>query len=64
MIKIVKVNKQVCIGCGLCAVINPSVFKMGKDGKSTTIKEVSVLDKKTKEAMNSCPVKAIMFEKK
>jgi ferredoxin len=62
MVKKVIVDQKLCIGCGLCAVINPKIFKMGKNGKSMVMKEISVLDSKTKEAISSCPVKAITFK--
>ena len=32
MAKKVSVNKDVCIGCGLCSSTTPSVFEMDDDG--------------------------------
>jgi len=51
------INKEKCIGCGLCASICGSVFKMDDDGKA----EVKTSEKSpcVKEAIDSCPVDAI-----
>lgn len=57
----VKVNKEKCIGCGLCTTICPEVFELGDDGKSN-VKEGADLEKNKdciKEAKESCPVGAI-----
>ena len=57
------IDKEMCIGCGLCASICPEVFEMGDDGKA------KVIEKSTKstlnavqEAVDSCPVSAISEE--
>ena len=52
----VKVDKNKCIGCGLCASICPQVFEM-KEGKAL-VKEAKDLPC-VKEAIESCPVEAI-----
>jgi ferredoxin len=52
----VKVDKDKCIGCGLCESIAPKVFEI-KDGKARVKKDI--LDSKTKDAIDSCPVEAI-----
>jgi ferredoxin len=56
MVKIV-VDKDKCIGCGLCTTICPEVFAMGKDGKAfaNAQKDIPCV----KEALESCPVSAI-----
>lgn len=53
----VKVDKNTCIGCGLCASLCPEVFEMQKDGKAG----VKVQKKLpcVKDAIESCPVNAI-----
>ena len=53
----VKINKDKCIGCGLCASTCPRVFKMGSDGKAA-VKAQKKLPC-VKEAIENCPVNAI-----
>jgi ferredoxin len=53
----VKVDKNKCVGCGLCAGLCPETFHLDMDGKSEVIS-----DKDTpcaKEAAAQCPVNAI-----
>ena len=57
-----RVNKDLCIGCGLCETIYPEVFKLGEDSK-TEIVGVCEDEKKCQEAIDSCPVVAISWEK-
>jgi ferredoxin len=63
-IKDLKVNKELCIGCGLCASICKEVFKLDKDGKSGVVEGVDY-DKHADhidQAAASCPVAAITFK--
>jgi len=53
----IKVDKNKCIGCGLCASICPGVFVLGKDGKSSVKNKWK--GECYKEAAESCPVQAI-----
>ncbi len=58
----VKVNPDVCIGCGACHAIAPDVFDINDDGVAealTTedVKEEFVED--AKDAKEGCPVGAI-----
>jgi len=56
----VKVNKEKCIGCGLCVSVCPDVFELGDDGKSQVKKGASCEGKDCcKEAAEGCPVDAI-----
>ncbi len=58
------VNKDLCIGCGLCPSICPEVFSMDDDGLAVAIDEEldeSVIDS-AKEAEESCPVDAITVD--
>ena len=58
------VDKETCIGCGLCPNICPAVFDMDDDGKAVAQKEEltdSVVGK-AKEAEDGCPVDAIKVE--
>ena len=46
--KATKVDKDLCIGCGLCCGICDEVFRMNEQGKA--------------EAYQPCPVSAIAWE--
>ena len=58
------VDKDTCIGCGLCVGICPEIFEMDVDGKA------QALDKKitdgfmesAKDAEMQCPTSAIKVE--
>ena len=50
------VDKDTCIGCGLCVSICPNAFRM-EDGLSHCCAEGE--DGAVKEAIASCPVNAI-----
>jgi len=58
------VDKETCIGCGLCPSICSEVFFMDDDGKADAIdKDVpSEYEDETKDAEASCPVNAISIE--
>lgn len=53
----IKVDKELCIGCGTCAALCPAVFKMNEDGKPDIIAEEE--NECAKNAAESCPVQAI-----
>lgn len=56
----VYINKDACMGCTVCTKKYPAVFSM--DGKKASVKEYADLDMKLlKNAINSCPVKAIDY---
>jgi ferredoxin len=58
------VDKDICIGCGLCEEICPDVFSMDDDGKAIAadgeIPE-DLIDL-AKDAESQCPVEAIKVE--
>jgi ferredoxin len=65
-------DQSACIGCGACAAICPTDWKMGSD-KAELIsgkKEGNLFVKEvenagcSKDAENACPVKCIKVEKK
>lgn len=53
----VKVNKETCIGCGLCVSICPEIFEINDDGKAKVKSQKK--SPKLKEAIENCPVNAI-----
>lgn len=53
----VKIDKEKCIGCGLCESIAPNVFEI-KNGKAH-VKNQKGDESKIKDAIDSCPVEAI-----
>ncbi|MDK2919048.1 MAG: ferredoxin [Candidatus Petromonas sp.] len=60
----VKVDKDTCIGCGMCEGICPKVFKMNSEGTADVTVENPDGEAKecAKEAADSCPVEAIIIE--
>lgn len=58
---IAKVDKDSCIGCGMCIDICPEAFKYDDDYKSEcTMEEIpEELTEKVAEAIDVCPVEAI-----
>ena len=50
-----KVNKDICIGCGACVGAFPDSFTLDDNGKAECIKEVDNPD----DAKANCPVGAI-----
>lgn len=58
------VDKDTCIGCGLCPSICPEVFEMDDDGKAVATKDDVPGDAEdsAKEAEEQCPVDAITVE--
>lgn len=56
-----KINEELCIGCGTCESLCPSVFKM-ESGKSKVISE-DCASCNCQEVIDSCPVGAISMEK-
>ena len=57
----VKVNQDVCIGCGLCTGIAAAIFELTDDGRANAVVEDVPADEEAnvEEAANSCPVGAI-----
>jgi ferredoxin len=57
------VDKDTCIGCGICFDICPSVFEMDDDKAITKVDVVPEGDEDAaREAAESCPVEAIEID--
>ncbi len=58
------VDKDLCIGCGLCPNICPEVFEYGLEDVATVIVDTVPKDAEdsAKEAADSCPSEAIRVE--
>lgn len=58
--KELKVDRDICIGCGNCVNLAPDYFKLDDESKSKVIKKYDEADKDlNKEAIDNCPVDAI-----
>lgn len=58
------VDKDACIGCGLCPEICPEIFSMEDDGLAVA-KDIQIPDdvlESAQEAEDSCPSDAITVE--
>ncbi len=57
------INRELCIGCSLCAEICPEVFAMGEDMIAIVIAEESPESAQdcVQDAADSCPVEAIQL---
>jgi ferredoxin len=58
------IDRDGCIGCGLCADTCPNVFRMASDGLAEVFTDiVSQSDEAAaREAMDNCPVSVITVE--
>lgn len=56
----VRIDKSLCAGCGLCAGLCPDSFQLNLDGKAEPIKDETT-DCVKKAAVN-CPVGAIKHD--
>ncbi len=58
-----KVDKDICIGCGLCVSTCPEVFKMQEDKAIVYTNPVPKnVEATCKKATEECPVTAIIIE--
>ena len=59
--KNVKVDPDLCIGCGSCVAVAPKVFEM-KEIKAEVIGEPEGEEENVKMAKDTCPTDAISFD--
>lgn len=63
MSKKLKIDDSVCIGCSSCESVAPKYFKV-EDGIAIVTKQYDEKDDdEIKEAIDICPVQAILLEK-
>lgn len=55
------IDRDGCIGCGLCADMCPEVFRMADDGKAEVYAGVTDVES-AQEAADSCPVSVIEID--
>lgn len=53
----VKIDKEKCIGCGMCEGVCPEVFEISDDMKARVKEQKD--DPCVKDAIENCPVQAI-----
>lgn len=58
----VDIDRDDCIGCGVCAQICPDVFRIADDGLSELIASADGFEEQVREAADSCPVEVIHTE--
>jgi ferredoxin len=58
------VDKNICIGCGLCPTVCPEIFEMDDDGlaRASESEITDALVDSAKDAEEQCPVNAITVE--
>jgi ferredoxin len=63
-IKNIKIDEQLCIGCGSCSVLAPDAFELNTSKVKAEIKEgwEKVPQEDLHRACESCPVGAIALE--
>lgn len=59
----VRIDADLCVGCGLCVSTCPDIFEMEDDKAVTKVKVVPAGNEDTcKQAKDECPVEAIIIE--
>ena len=59
----VSIDKDGCIGCGLCAETCPSVYVMADDGTAEVLAQPGKGDEASaREGADNCPVSVITIE--
>lgn len=56
------VNKEACIGCGMCVSIDPTHFDFDEDGLSHVTTQDNIETEDIENAISSCPTGAIGYD--
>lgn len=57
------IDREQCIGCGLCTELVPKVFAMDRDHAQVIVPEVPAeLEAEVRNAASECPVEAIKLD--
>lgn len=62
MAKVVYVDQEVCIGCGLCQSVVPEVFRLNDAGVSEVYNQTGASESKIQDAIDGCPVGCIHWQ--
>ncbi|MHB0856838.1 MAG: ferredoxin [Anaerolineae bacterium] len=57
-----KVDRDLCIGAANCVATAPTVFELDNEGISTVIDPTGADEKTLRDAVDGCPVAAILLE--
>lgn len=59
----VRVDHDLCIGCGMCTGIAPNVFQLNNSGKADAISDAEADGRDAvQEAIDTCPTAAISWD--
>lgn len=59
----IAINQKKCIGCGICTIIAPKIFKLGENGKAKVVSQDAESVKKINEAISACSDGAISYKR-
>jgi ferredoxin len=62
MSKVARVNKDVCIACGVCIDMLPAVFRFDADNLAEVYDPNGADEAAIQEAMDLCPVSCIVWD--
>ncbi|WP_329021503.1 ferredoxin [Streptomyces sp. NBC_00690] len=55
----IEIDRDICIGSGLCAATAPRHFALGEDRRSRILPDAGEPDEEVADAVDFCPVEAI-----
>ena len=58
----IKINKDLCIGCGTCEAVCGKVFKLNEETSKAEVTNPNAEDECIKVASEMCPQKAISVD--